>query len=239
MTINLSTLVNYSTKVCTDEIGVNVAPLDNQGLVPSANLPSYVDDVLEFADLASFPSVGDTGVIYIAIDTNTDYRWSGSVYVAIGQTPNVIGIGATAFVRFDASQSLSGANQIQARSNLGLGSAATTASTDYLSAASGRFVPATNASTAYTIEPSDFLDNGRKYISFTSSSPTTITVNSSSLSGVAVGQSLSIFGDGTGTFTIAGSGITVIGSGAFTKIYEGKTIIVEGSGTIRIVGAQP
>jgi len=94
MTINLSTLVNYSTKVHTDEIGVTVAPLDynglvpsanlpsyvhtdeigvtvapldNNGLVPSANLPSYVDDVLEFADLASFPSVGDTGVIYIAI----------------------------------------------------------------------------------------------------------------------------------------------------------------------------
>jgi len=153
MTINLSTLVNYSTKVHTDEIGVTVAPLDNNGLVPSANLPSYVDDVLEFADLASFPSVGDTGVIYIAIDTNTDYRWSGSVYVAIGQTPNVIGIGATAFVRFDASQSLSGANQIQARSNLGLGSAATTASTDYLTAstASSTYGTIAQAKTEYLV----------------------------------------------------------------------------------------
>jgi len=58
-------------------------PLDASALVPSANLPSYVDDVLEFADFASFPGTGETGKIYIAIDTNFNYRWSGSVYVDI------------------------------------------------------------------------------------------------------------------------------------------------------------
>jgi len=58
-------------------------PLDGSALVPAINLPSYVDDVLEYADLASFPVTGETGKIYIAIDTNYSYRWTGSVYIDI------------------------------------------------------------------------------------------------------------------------------------------------------------
>jgi len=46
-------------------------------------LPSYVDDVLEFANLASFPVSGEVGKIYIAIDSSKQYRWSGSVYIQI------------------------------------------------------------------------------------------------------------------------------------------------------------
>lgn len=53
------------------------------GTVPADQLPSYVDDVLEFADLAAFPEVGETGKIYTAIDTRKIYRWSGSVYIEI------------------------------------------------------------------------------------------------------------------------------------------------------------
>lgn len=56
------------------------ASLDGSGKVPSAQLPSYVDDVLEFADLASFPVTGETGKIYIALDTDRMYRWTGSTY---------------------------------------------------------------------------------------------------------------------------------------------------------------
>jgi hypothetical protein len=57
------------------------AELDGSGQVPPSQLPSYVDDVLEFADLASFPATGETGKIYVALDTNLTYRWSGSVYI--------------------------------------------------------------------------------------------------------------------------------------------------------------
>lgn len=57
--------------------------LDATGKVPSANLPSYVDDVLEFANLASFPVTGTAGLIYVALDTNKIFRWSGSVYIEI------------------------------------------------------------------------------------------------------------------------------------------------------------
>lgn len=67
------------------------ASLDGSGLVPSAQLPSYVDDVLEFANLAAFPVTGESGKIYIALDTNFQYRWSGSVYVQITSASAVWG----------------------------------------------------------------------------------------------------------------------------------------------------
>ena len=60
-----------------------VATLDSSGLVPASQLPSYVDDVLEFANLASFPSVGESGKIYVALNTNLTYRWGGSSYIQI------------------------------------------------------------------------------------------------------------------------------------------------------------
>lgn len=60
-----------------------VATLDGEGKVPSSQLPSYIDDVLEFPTLSQFPAVGEEGKIYIALDTNKTYRWSGSTYVTI------------------------------------------------------------------------------------------------------------------------------------------------------------
>ncbi|CAH56673.1 peptidase [Flavobacterium phage 11b] len=53
------------------------------GLVPANQLPSYVDDVLEFANLVSFPATGEIGKIYIALDSNKQYRWTGSAYIQI------------------------------------------------------------------------------------------------------------------------------------------------------------
>jgi hypothetical protein len=60
-----------------------VAELDAGGKVPASQLPSYVDDVLEYADLAAFPVSGETGIIYVALDDNKIYRWSGSVYIEV------------------------------------------------------------------------------------------------------------------------------------------------------------
>lgn len=62
---------------------LGLATLDSNSKVPSAQLPAYVDDVLEFANQAAFPAVGETGKIYVALDTNRTYRWSGSAYVTI------------------------------------------------------------------------------------------------------------------------------------------------------------
>ena len=63
-----------------------VAELDANGKVPSAQLPAYVDDVLEYASLSNFPATGESGKIYIAVDTNKSYRWSGSTYVEISSS---------------------------------------------------------------------------------------------------------------------------------------------------------
>ena len=63
-----------------------VAELGHDGKVPSSQLPSYVDDVLEYAALASFPATGETGKIYVALDTNKTYRWSGSTYIEISSS---------------------------------------------------------------------------------------------------------------------------------------------------------
>ena len=53
------------------------------GKVPSSQLPSYVDDIVEVANYAALPATGETGKIYITLDTNKIYRWSGSAYIEI------------------------------------------------------------------------------------------------------------------------------------------------------------
>ena len=53
------------------------------GKVPTSELPSYVDDVLEYPNLSSFPATGETGKIYVALDTNKTYRWTGSTYISL------------------------------------------------------------------------------------------------------------------------------------------------------------
>jgi hypothetical protein len=62
------------------------AGLGVDGRVPAAQLPSYVDDVLEFSTFTTFPNPGSAGVIYVALDTNIVYRWSGSTYVDIASS---------------------------------------------------------------------------------------------------------------------------------------------------------
>lgn len=53
------------------------------GKVPASELPSYVDDVVEYSSVSAFPATGESGKIYVATDTNTSYRWSGTSYIAI------------------------------------------------------------------------------------------------------------------------------------------------------------
>lgn len=63
-----------------------VASLDENGRVPSSQLPSYVDDVIDDYTYAQFPATGETGKIYIAKDTNKTYRWSGNGYAEISSS---------------------------------------------------------------------------------------------------------------------------------------------------------
>jgi len=57
------------------------------GKIPSGQLPSYVDDVVEFANFANLPGTGETGKIYVTLDDNCEYRWSGSTYIQLVASP--------------------------------------------------------------------------------------------------------------------------------------------------------
>lgn len=80
-------LANY---VLTSAVGAasGICPLNASTKIDSTYLPSYVDDVVEYANLASFPGTGETGKIYVALDSNKTYRWSGSAYVEISAGPS-------------------------------------------------------------------------------------------------------------------------------------------------------
>ena len=86
----------FSNMVSKDDIGVanGVAGLDANGEIPSSQLPSYVDDVVEgyyynsnfYEDAQHTTQITPaTGKIYVSIDTGFNYRWSGSVYTQIAK----------------------------------------------------------------------------------------------------------------------------------------------------------
>ena len=105
------------------------------GKVPSSQLPSYVDDVLEFANLASFPTTGESGKVYIAIDTNVTYRWSGTGYaeisasLALGETANTAYRGDRGKIAYDHSQT-TGNPHNTTKSDIGLGNVDNTSDLD-------------------------------------------------------------------------------------------------------------
>jgi hypothetical protein len=67
----------------TIDIALNAKADLVDGKIPAIQLPSYVDDVAECANTSAFPATGETGKIYVALDTNLTYRWSGSTYAEI------------------------------------------------------------------------------------------------------------------------------------------------------------
>lgn len=88
-----------------------VATLDGAGKVPASQLPSYVDDVEEYATLSDFPAEGETGKIYVAIDTGFSYRWGGSTYVKISSS---LELGETATTAYAGNKGKANADAIAA-----------------------------------------------------------------------------------------------------------------------------
>lgn len=82
---NISLTASDVSAVATSSVGTanGVAELDSNGLVPSSQLPSYVDDVVEYAATTNFPASGESGKIYVATGTGKIYRWSGTQYTEI------------------------------------------------------------------------------------------------------------------------------------------------------------
>lgn len=119
-------------------------PKLTEGLIPASYLPSYVDDVIEAASLSAFPKTGESGKIYVALDTNLTYRWSGTTYVeispslALGETSNTAYAGdkgkanATAIaalkaITISAGTGLSGGGNLTANRTISLKVATTEA----------------------------------------------------------------------------------------------------------------
>lgn len=103
-----------------------LAELDATGKILSAQLPSYVDDVLEYASISLFPVTGESGKIYIATNTNISYRWSGSVYVeisssvALGETSSTAYRGDRGKIAYDHSQTIGNPHNTT-KNDIGLG----------------------------------------------------------------------------------------------------------------------
>ena len=104
-----------------------LAELDAGGKVPSSQLPSFVDDVLEYADFASLPATGETGKIYITLDNDKAFRWGGSAYaeisasIALGETSSTAYRGDRGKTAYDHSQLTSGNPHNVSKSDVGLG----------------------------------------------------------------------------------------------------------------------
>lgn len=112
-----------------------LAELDSSGLVPASQLPSYVDDVVEYATVSAFPVTGQAGKIYVSLATNLTYRWTGSVYVeispslALGETSSTAYRGDRGKTAYDHSQ-VTGNPHGTTKADVGLGNANNTADLD-------------------------------------------------------------------------------------------------------------
>ena len=114
----------------------NLAASRISGTISAANLPSYVDDVLEYASLSKFPTTGESGKIYTALDTNKIYRWSGNAYVvisetvALGTTHSSAGYGDESRAAYNHSTKTSGNPHHVTKTDVGLGNVDNTADSE-------------------------------------------------------------------------------------------------------------
>ena len=196
-----------------------VATLDATGKVPAAQLPAYVDDVLEYATAAAFPVTGVAGIIYVETSTNKVYRWSGTVYIEISAAP-----GTTDAVPEGSVNKYYTAARAQADVTSVTGNAGT----------------ATKLATARTISLSTDATGS---VSFDGSANATIAVTLAN-SGVTVGTYKSVTVDakgrvtaGTNPTTLAGYGITDA-AGVASTFNIGTTALAlnRASGAVALTG---
>lgn len=91
-----------------------IATLDNLGKVPAVQLPSYVDDLEEYAKRSLFPTKGESDKIYVDKATNTTWRWSGSGYT---QLDAGLALGETSSTAFAGDKGKQAHNHIALKTN--------------------------------------------------------------------------------------------------------------------------
>lgn len=94
---NGSVIADTYVKRALMGVAGGVATLGSDGKVPSSQLPSYVDDVLEYDNKSSFPATGEAGKIYVSKNDNKTWRWSGSTYVEISASITLGETSSTAY----------------------------------------------------------------------------------------------------------------------------------------------
>lgn len=169
------------------EVSGNLPASRISGTIAAANLPSYVDDVLEYASLSKFPTTGESGKIYTALDTNKIYRWSGSAYVvisetvALGTTHSSAGYGDESRAAYNHSTKTSGNPHHVTKTDVGLGNVDNTAD----SAKSVKY--ATSAGSAGSVAWSNVSD--RPTIPSVGNGTVTITQNGANKGSFTLNQS--------------------------------------------------
>ncbi len=137
--------INPADYVLATEKGAanGVATLEGDGKVPAIQLPSYVDDVLEYPNFASLPSVGESGKIYITLDDNKSWRWASTVYVEISSSMS----GAEIKALYEAEPNTNAFTDAEESKLAGIESGATTDQTGAEIKAAYEAEPDTNAFT--------------------------------------------------------------------------------------------
>lgn len=227
--------VSNDAQVKRSEMGVasGVATLDSTGKVPASQLPSYVDDVLEYASLASFPTTGQSGIIYVDLATNKTYRWGGTAYaeisasLALGEEPSTAYEGNKGKANADAIAALqTRATNIESKNTSQ--DTAITAAQNAANAAQTTANAAQSAASTNATAIENIVVNGTTTVKKAESatSATTATKLSASktfaLTGDVVGEKTS---DLSGNVSIAAT----IADGAVTKAKLEATGITEGT----------
>lgn len=188
-----------------------VATLDSSGKVPSSQLPAFVDDVLEYSSLSSFPVTGESGKIYVALDTNKTYRWSGTTYTIISDT---LALGETTGTAYDGAKGKQNATNI-ANLDTRVGNVETKSSTN-----ESNITKITNGTTKV----------GKATTADKFSSNKTITVNGDASGSVSTDFST----NPTITLTLSDSGVTV---GTYSAVSVDKKGRVTAGGQTLEVGS--
>jgi len=101
----------YDELLAKEGVANGIATLGSDGLVPSSQLPSYVDDVLEYDTFDDFPEEGESAKIYLDLETNLTYRWSGTTYVEISPS---LALGETSSTAYAGDKGKANAEAIAA-----------------------------------------------------------------------------------------------------------------------------